>query len=420
MQEERKSNKFLPGFFAGILVTLGICFVVVGVFFIITINSSKLSMLHTGAIPGTGSTEEVDSIDWDEVSKKSQTIAEMLNQVYMGDIDPDAMEQNIYKGIFSSLNDPYTVYYTPEEYAKMMESDSGVYCGAGVLVTQLSDSNLVQIVRVYDGSGAKDAGMQPGDVIVKVNDEDVTALDLNSVVALIRGEEGTWVKVTIYRESEKKYIDCNLQRRVVTAESVDYKMLDDGVGYISVSQFDEPTDEQFIAAVEKLLKEGMTSLVIDMRDNPGGLVDVAVKMLDRLLPKGVITYTEDKYGNRSPYNSDATELNIPMAVLINGNSASASEIFAGALRDYDKAVLVGTKSFGKGIVQTVIPLDDGSGIKITFAKYFSPKGTNIHGSGFEPDVEVKMSEEEYRSFRLNSLDPKDDTVLQEAIKNLRK
>ena len=301
----------------------------------------------------------------------------------------------------------------------MQESDSGVYCGAGFLVTQLADTNLVQVVRVYDGSSAKEEGIIAGDVIVKVNDEDVTSLDLSSVVSLVRGEEGTRVKLTMYRESEQRYFDCDIERRVVTAQSVDYKMLDGNVGYISVSQFDDPTDEQFIEAVDALQKQGMTSLVVDMRDNPGGLVDVAVNMLDRLLPKGIVTYTEDKYGNRSPYYSDAKELDVPMAVLINGNSASASEIFAGALRDYDKAILVGTKSFGKGIVQTVIPLSDGSGIKITFAKYFSPNGTNIHGQGFEPDIEVKMTDEEYKSFRLNALDPKDDPVINEAIKSLK-
>ena len=418
--QENKSNKFLPGFFAGILVTLGIAMVVVGAFFIITRNQNKLSMLYTGAIPGTGETEVTEGIDWDAIKDKSQSIAEVLEQIYMGDVDAEAMEQNIYKGIFASLNDPYTVYYTPEEYAKMQESDSGVYCGAGFLVTQLADSNLVQVVRVYDGSSAKEQGIIAGDVIVKVNDEDVTSLDLNSVVALVRGEEGTRVKLTMYRESEKKYFDCDIERRVVTAQSVDYKMLDGNVGYISVSQFDEPTDEQFIEAVDTLKAQGMTSLVIDMRDNPGGLVDVAVKMLDRLLPSGIVTYTEDKYGNKSPYYSDEKELNVPMAVLINGSSASASEIFAGALRDYDKAVLVGTKSFGKGIVQSVIPLSDGSAIKITFAKYFSPNGTNIHGEGFAPDVEVKMTEEEYRAFRLNSLDPMDDPVVKEAIKNIQK
>jgi len=419
MNEKKKSNKFLPGFFAGIFVTLGIGMIVVAIFFAVYQNSSKLAMLHVGAVPGTGTTESTDQIDWNRVNEKSQYIAEVLDQLYMGDVDPKLMEEYIYKGIFASLNDPYTVYYTAEEYADMMESDSGRYCGAGFLVTQLTDSNLVQILRVYEGSSAKEEGIIPGDVIIKVNDEDVTALDLSSVVALVRGEEGTRVKLTMYRESEKRYFDCDIERRVVTAESVEYKMFEDGVGYISVSSFDDPTDDQFLEAIDKLIAEGMTSLVIDLRDNPGGMVDVACNMLDRLLPEGVITYTEDKYGNKTPYNSDKTELDIPMAVLINGNSASASEIFAGALRDYDKAVLVGEKSFGKGIVQTVIPLNDGSGIKITFSKYFSPNGTNIHGQGFEPDVEVKMSDEEHLKYRLYNLKPEEDTVLQEAIKSLK-
>lgn len=421
MNEKKSGNKFLVGFFVGILLTVFTAIIAVGLVVAVSGNAGKIAMLYMDVFPGKqATTEQVDSIDWKGVSDKSEYIAEMINEIYMGDIDPKRMEEYVYKGMLASLNDPYTTYYTAEEFAEMNESDEGLYCGAGFLVTQVTSTNLVQVLRVYDGSSAKEQGILPGDMIIKVDGEDVTALDLSSVVAKVRGEEGTKVVLTMYRESTGEYIDFDIERRVVTVQTIDYKMFADNVGYIKITEFDQPTDDQFIEAVNTLEKQGMKSLIIDLRDNPGGLVDEACTMIDRLVPEGVITYTEDKYGNRREYMSDAKCLNVPMAILMNADSASASEIFAGALRDYGMATIVGTKSFGKGIVQTIIPIGDGSAVKITFSKYFSPNGNNIHGVGIEPDVVCELTAEQYKDFRMYQLSEADDPQIQAAIGVLTK
>ena len=233
----------------------------------------------------------------------------------------------------------------------------------------------------------------PGDILYAVEGQEATGQDLTKLVSEIKGEEGTSVRLTMVREGETDYLDFDVKRQRVEVPTVAWEMLEDQIGYIAVSEFDIVTSEQFSSALEELEADGMKGLIIDLRDNGGGVVRAVTEMADRMLPEGLIVYTEDKYGNRSEARSDAEHFfDLPLAVLVNGNSASASEIFAGAIKDYQVGSIVGTRTYGKGIVQQPFQLEDGTAIKLTISKYYTPKGNDIHGKGIEPDVEVELDE----------------------------
>jgi carboxyl-terminal processing protease len=362
--------------------------------------------------------QPVEEQPYDKIVEKLSFLEMLVDNYYLESVDPNAYADGIYKGFVSSLEDPYSTYYTEEEYNALMESSSGVYCGIGATVSQDVKTGIITIVKPFKNGPAYGAGVLPGDVIYKVETEEVTGEDLSEVVSKMKGVEGTKVQITIVREGETDPLEFTITRQEIEVPTIEYQMLKDKIGYILISEFDEITVTQFINAVDELEKSGMKALVVDVRNNPGGLLDSVVKMLDRLLPKGLIVYTEDKYGTREEENAvDSKKLKVPMAVLINGNSASASEIFAGAVQDYDIGTLVGTTSFGKGIVQKVIPLSDGTAVKLTISKYFTPKGRNIHGTGIVPDVEVDLAEELKKEISI-PLDK--DNQLQEAIKILKK
>ena len=317
------------------------------------------------------------------------------------------------------LYDPYTVYYTPEEYQSLMEETEGVYCGIGVLVSQNMQTGTITALRVFKGSPAEEAGMKKGDIFYKVGDIEASTKDLDVLVKEdIRGEEGTFVDITVYRDGEE--VNLHIQRRMVETTTVEGRMLDEDTGYILVTQFEIVTGDQFEQMVEDLEAQGMKELIIDLRDNPGGVLDACVQMAAYILPDdqwdGTIISTSDKYGKGVRYYSkdgkiryeandgrgddprdpqeDGHELAMPIVVLINGQSASAAEVFAGALQDYDKAQLVGTTSFGKGIVQSVLPLGDGSGVKLTTSHYYTPSGFDLHKKGLDPDVEIELELDE--------------------------
>lgn len=350
-----------------------------------------------------------------DTNKKLETIENLIDKNFYFDDDDQAKQDGIIRGYMEGLDDPYSVYYTEEEYASFMESAEGEYVGVGVQVSQNAETKIITVLDVFDGP-AKEAGIQQNDVITKVNGEDITAQDIDTVVDKIRGEEGTEVTITVYRSSDAKEHDYTMPRRKVENPTVEYKMLDNSVGYVQISSFYEVTGEQFIAAIEDLNSQGMEGLVIDLRDNGGGLLDIAVEMLDYMLPAGKIVYTEDKDGNvTSEYNStDDEQFTKPLVVLVNGYSASASEIFAGAIKDYGIGTLVGENTYGKGIVQRIFPLDDGSAIKLTIAKYFTPNGNDIHQIGIEPDVKVELDVDAYRESKGekdNQLQMAIDTIL---------
>lgn len=326
-----------------------------------------------------------------EVEAKLNAIDSVLDSFYFEEVDDEKAKDSIYKAYLSSYGDKYTVYYTADEYKKLTETTNGTFSGIGA-VCQISSEGGILLVDVYESGAGYKAGLRSGDRIIQVDGTDVTDMDLSSAVALVKGEKGTQAALKIVRDGAT--YDYTVVRDEVEVQTVNYAMTEDNIGYISVSQFENVTAKQFKAAIEDLKSEGAKGIIIDIRNNPGGLLTTVISMLKDILPNGLIVYTEDKDGNRKEYSdNDNEELDMPLAVLVNGNSASASEIFAGAIQDYGKGVIVGTQTFGKGIVQTVKPLTDGSAIKFTIAKYFTPKGQDIHGKGVTPDVVVEYDKD---------------------------
>lgn len=329
---------------------------------------------------------------YDDIEAKLDLIDAVIDQYYLNqdEIDADEMEEYIYKGYVAGLQEVYSTYYTKEDFELLKESTSGNYSGIGAYVSQNISTGIITITKPFKGSPADKAGVKAEDILYKIEDEEVTGEDLSTVVAKLKGEEDTDVNVTIYRPSTDEYIETTITRAVIDVPTVEHEMKEGNVGYIAVSEFDSVTSDQFKSAVEDLRDQGMTSLVIDLRDNGGGLVDVCCKMLDVILPKKLLVYTEDKDGNREEsYAQDDDELDMDIVVLVNGNSASASEIFTGALKDYGKAVIIGSTTYGKGIVQAIVPLGDGSAIKLTSEKYYTPSDVCIHGTGIDPDYAVE-------------------------------
>jgi carboxyl-terminal processing protease len=346
---------------------------------------------------------------------KLNAMEDVLASFYFDDVDEETLLDGIYKGYLSSFGDKYTTYYTAEEYSALKESDSGAYYGIGAVVRKNEDGS-VKVVEPYDGSPAKEAGLLVDDAIIAVNGKSVLDMDLSNVVAEIKGDENTYVELELRRDGVEGTLKLSVQRRRIELQTVEYEMLKDSIGYIEVLEFDEVTANQFINAYTQLKSQGMEGLVVDIRSNPGGMLSTVVSMLDYILPDGLIVYTEDKYGKRTEYKgSDSNVIDVPLAVLVNGESASASEIFAGAVQDYGIGAIIGTTTFGKGIVQVIRPMTDGSAIKYTVSKYYTPKGQDIHGNGVKPDIEVELSDE----FKeLTEYDADKDDQLQTAIQYL--
>ncbi|MDO4166739.1 MAG: S41 family peptidase [Eubacteriales bacterium] len=326
-----------------------------------------------------------------KIETKATLIERYIDQYFLDEVDEEKMADSIYKGIVSGMGDEYAAYYTKDEYETITEKTSGTYCGIGAYVTTNTETGAITIIKPITDGPADKAGLKAGDIIYAVDGTKVTGEDLSQVLALIKGEVGTQVKLQIVRSGESDYLDFTLTREEIKEDTVNSRMLSDTIGYIQVTSFEEVTPEQFQDALTSLQKEGMKALVVDLRDNGGGLLNAAVDMLDMMLPKGLVVYTEDKKGVAEEYYAeDDDEIKMPVAILVNGNSASASEVFAGAMQDEQKAKLVGTTTFGKGIVQTIFDLQDGSALKMTTSKYYTPKGRNIHGTGLKPDIEVEL------------------------------
>lgn len=347
-----------------------------------------------------------------DASVKLRTLKKLIDETYLGDVEEDALKEGIYKGFISGLDDPYSVYYDAEETRALIETTEGEYDGIGAVLSQDINTGVVTLIRIYEGSPAMEAGLKDNDILYKVEDLEVTGKDLSEVVSHIKGEKGTEVRLTVYRGDDREEITVTAVRNRIQAQTVAYRMMDDGIGYIAVSEFDLVTYEQYKQALEDLEGQGMKGLVVDLRNNPGGNLSTVCEMLDLMLPEGLIVYTEDKDGNKDEERSDeAHQFDLPLAVLMNGNSASASEIYAGAIQDYGTGTIVGTQSYGKGVVQQIFDLKDGTSVKLTIAEYFTPKGRNIHGTGITPDVEVE--------YEKNEEDPEADNQLDKAVEVLR-
>lgn len=372
---------------------------------------------------------EGTGVDFRRVNSKMNLIEQVINQYFLYEEDGENVEEFIYRGMMAGLGDPYSAYYSEEDYTVIQESTSGTYSGIGAMISQDRATGLCTIVRVFEGSPALEAGMRPGDVIYEVAGQLVAGESLDVLVSnYIKGEEGTSVEITVYRAENKEYVDLTIERRRIEVPTVEHQMLADQTGYILVTEFDEITVSQFKTAVDDLAAQGMKSLILDLRNNPGGILQSAIEMADYLLEddiatyekgegKTLIVYTADKNGNGDVYTaSDGHDMDLPVAVLMNGDSASASEVFAGALKDYGKAVIVGTVSYGKGIVQNLIPLGDGSAIKLTTAHYYTPSGFDLHGKGIEPDVEVEL-EAELKTQAV--VEPEEDNQVKAAAEALK-
>lgn len=349
----------------------------------------------------------------DSFVQKAKYIEETVKESYTGDIDDDQMEEYMYKGMMASLGDPYSAYYTSEEYEELTTETTGSYEGIGVVMQQDVNTGEVKVVRCYEGAPGEKAGLLPEDVLVEVNGESVSGMELSEVVDKVKNSQDQVAHLTIAREGESEYLEIDVHLEEVNIPVVQSEMLEDNIGYIALYEFTEQTEPQYMEAFEALKDQGMERLIIDVRNNPGGLLTSVCDILEDILPEGLIVYTEDKNGEREEYACDGeNELDIPLAVLVNGNSASASEIFAGAIQDYSKGTIVGTTTFGKGIVQSLIPFNDGSAIKTTTAKYYTPSGKCIHGTGIQPDVEVELSEGLEQE---TSISHEEDNQLQKAI-----
>lgn len=327
-----------------------------------------------------------------EIKDKAEILSSYINRFYLNDIDYGKMGDIIYKAMVSGLDDKYAAYYTKDEYKDISEKTKGEFCGIGAYISQGKNDNSLKVAGVVKGGPAEKAGIKKGDIIVEIDGENIQGKDSSYAVSKMKGKKGTNVSISVMRKGNKKPITFNIKREVIHDNTVSYKMLDNNIGYISVSAFETVTKKQFKSAVDCLEKKNEKGLIIDLRDNGGGLLDTALDMLDQILPKKLVVYTKDKNGVAEEYyTKDDKEIKIPIVILVNGNSASASEVFCGALRDYGKAKLLGTKTFGKGIVQSSFAFRDGTGLKFTTSKYYTPKGINIHGTGFEPDIKVKSN-----------------------------
>ena len=438
MENGEGKNRFWKGVLVGALVMAFAGLILVGLsagIFLIgrTVMGDQTQM--------AGGDSEDGGLDMDRISAKMRYIQDIIDRYFLFEEDPEAVEDGIYTGLMYGLGDPYSVYYNEENYASLLEDTSGEYCGIGAMVQQDLTTGIMTVVKVFEGSPALEAGMLPGDVIYEVDGENVTGRELDLVVnENIRGEEGTQVTVTVLRGETAEEVELIMERRQVEVTTVESQMLDEKTGYIYVMQFEMVTGGQFKEAVDRLEDQGMEQLIVDLRGNPGGVLDAAVEMLAYILPEdrmdGMLIYTADKDGKGDRYfcrdgkivmesdsgyvtagypMEDGHQLDLPLAVLVNGSSASAGEVFTGAVMDYDAGIVVGTQTFGKGIVQSLVPLGDGTAVKLTTAHYYTPSGFDLHGEGLTPDVIVDL-DEELKTQAVVDLD--EDNQVQAAIEAL--
>ncbi len=356
------------------------------------------SVRRTGTQEASVTNEEPQSVVNEDSMEKLEAIEEVIDEYYYKeeDIDTSAMIDGMYAGVVDALNDPYSVYYTAEEWNQLMQETEGIYYGIGAYLSIDPTTTLARISGVIPGTPAEEAGLRENDIIYMVDGESVQGMELTEIVSRVKGEENTVVHLTIVREGETDYLEMDVARSKIESPTVTYEMYDNGVGYIRITEFDDVTVNQFTTAMDSIKEADAKGLILDLRSNPGGSLSAVVDIARQMLPKGLIVYTEDKNGKREEYTCDGKqELQIPLVVLVNGNSASASEIMAGAIKDYGIGMLIGTTTFGKGIVQRILPLTDGTALKLTISAYYTPNGNNIHGIGIEPDIACELDNEAY-------------------------
>lgn len=331
-----------------------------------------------------------------DTMEKLQVLEDTIREYYLEDVEEEELEKGVYSGLLDSLGDPYSVYYSAEELKEMQDKTEGIYYGIGAYIGIDINTSLPRITGIIDGTPAQESGLRAGDLLYKVDGNEVQGLELTQVVSQVKGEEGTTVHLTIVREGEQDYLEIDVVRRKVESPTISYRMLDERIGYIQITEFDTVTLDQFTEALAVCRGSGMQGLILDLRGNPGGNLTTVCDIAREILPKGLIVYTEDKNGKRTEYSCDGDkQMKEELVVLVDSGSASASEILAGAVKDYGTGTLVGTATFGKGIVQRIITLSDGSAVKLTVSNYYTPKGNNIHKIGIAPDVEEPFDGDAY-------------------------
>ena len=407
-------GKLTRRFIAGILVG---CFI--AMFIMAAIYVFFFANPFTKLFGGSGGITAGNGADLltEEVADKIESLDDVIDQYYYKtDVSDEVEADGIYKGLMESLGDPYSVYYTEEELQDLLSDTAGVYYGIGAYVSIDEDMGLPRISGVMPGTPAERAELQTDDIISEVDKESTSGMELDDVVSMIKGPEGTTVHLTILRGSKREQLEVDVERSAVEVPTVTTKMVGDkeNIGYLQITEFDDITPDQFKEGMAELREKDMQGLIIDLRSNPGGSLQAVCEIARQLLPKGLIVYTVDRDGNRDDYTCDGEhEIDIPVVVLVNQYSASASEILSGAIKDYGIGKLVGTTTFGKGIVQRIFDLKDGTAVKLTVSDYYTPNGNNIHGIGIEPDVEIEFDADAYA-------EDKTDNQLEKGIEEMEK
>ena len=386
-----------------------------------TFTLSNLIQLPMGQKVIVNSAKYDELLDVYESQAKAVALGEYISENYIEEVDTQALEDGQLKGLFEATGDPYSTYMNKEEFAHFSEASQGTFGGIGVVVSLGEDNRLAVVKTIKDGPSDK-LGIKRGDKISKVDGKEFNPQDYSNVILMredivkaLRGKPGTKVDVTLIRTDEnnkEQSIEKNIKREKIRNETVESQMLDGDVGYISIASFDEITADDFKKQLKDLKSKNMKGLVIDLRFNPGGILDVSASIADERMGEGTIVYTEDRKKERSYLNSNKSKLGLPLAIVVNGESASASEVVSGAIQDSKDGVIVGTTTYGKGIVQTVKPLSDGTAVKLTRSEYFTPKGRTIHKKGVEPDVVVELPED------IEQIGPENiaqDTQLKKAV-----
>ena len=387
-EKEKGSGKGL--FLIGLVVGVAVALLVVGIGYL---GFGLQAAMERQDQPVLSENSVVD----EKLVSKLQLLEEYIDELfYLDEVSDEDLKTGIYKGLMDALNDPYSVYYSAEELSSFMQQTEGIYFGIGAYMQLDQETGLPLITGLIAGGPAEDSELRPGDLVYQVDGESVQGLSLDEAVAMIKGPEDTDVTLTVIRESAEDFLDITLTRKRVETPTVTVEMLDGDVAYIQITEFDDVSVDQFTEALAVAKGSDMKGMILDLRGNPGGSLDAVTQMCRMILPEGMIVYTENKSGEREEFTCDGKhELQVPLVVLVDGNSASAAEIMAGAIKDHGLGTLVGTTTFGKGIVQQVIPLGDGSAIKITISAYYTPNGSNIHGIGIAPDVECPFDGEAY-------------------------
>lgn len=413
MEQENRRSSFVNGLLSGVLLS-GLCLAVFCGGWLFAQKAKQEEASEQAEESGASVLTDGDTLH------KLDEVQSLIEQYYLDEVDGEKLSDYLFKGAAVGLGDDYANYYSREELTSVLDSSRGEYFGIGAVMSEDTRTGEICIVQVYEGSPAEKAGLCSGDVVMTVEEESAAALGLSDLVTKIKGAEGAF-QMTVYRPDTEEELEFTLECDDIVVSHVEYEMLEDGIGYIQITEFTESAVTQFKDAVKDLNSQNMQKLIVDLRNNPGGLLTSVCDILDEVLPEGLIVYTEDKNGNREEFSADSKRsVDCEIAVLVNGYSASASEIFAGAIQDYELGPVIGTQTYGKGVVQKTYSLSDGSAFKMTVEKYFTAKGQDINGNGITPDIIIEETDSEVETEQETETEAVSDPVLERAVTELKR